>query len=137
MTLHWNRYGRVMCGTIAALLLAANVASAASSRSAPPPPPDSRRYDYQPPDDYGDYDEDGESPGAPPRPYYPAPVVQAPPPPLSPLMRVIYAPFYAAGLVLRYGVYYAVVAPFEVFGRTLSYGVDAGVEGEPQTTDSE
>jgi hypothetical protein len=57
----------------------------------------------------------------------PPPRVVAPPPPLSPLMRVLYAPFYAAGLVLRYGVYYVVVAPLEVFGRTLDYGVEGGV----------
>jgi hypothetical protein len=43
-------------------------------------------------------------------------------------MRVIYAPFYVAGLVLRYGVYYVLVAPFEVLGRTLDYGVEGGVE---------
>ena len=38
------------------------------------------------------------------------------------------APFYAAGLVLRYGVYYLLVAPFEVFGRALTYGVEGGVD---------
>jgi hypothetical protein len=43
-------------------------------------------------------------------------------------MRVVYAPFYAAGLVLRYGFYYVVVAPFEVFGRALGYGVQGGVD---------
>jgi hypothetical protein len=42
-------------------------------------------------------------------------------------MRVVYAPFYAAGLALRYGFYYVVVAPFEVFGRALGYGVEGGV----------
>lgn len=57
----------------------------------------------------------------------PPPPVVAPPPPLSPVMRVVYAPFYAAGLVLRYGVYYAIVAPLEVFGRALDYGVEGGV----------
>jgi hypothetical protein len=46
-------------------------------------------------------------------------------------MRALYAPFYAAGLVLRYGVYYAVVAPLEVFSRTLTYGVEGGVERPP------
>ena len=66
---------------------------------------------------------------APPPRYYP-PVV-APPPPLSPAMRVLYAPFYAAGLVIRYGVYYLVVAPLEVFSRTISYGVQGGVEPSP------
>ena len=46
-------------------------------------------------------------------------------------MRVIYAPFYAAGLILRYGVYYVIVAPLEVLGRTLDYGVKGGVEPNP------
>ena len=70
------------------------------------PPPPARTYAYSPP---------------PPR-------VVAPPPPLSPAMRVVYAPFYAAGLVLRYGFYYVVVAPIEVFGRALDYGVQGGVD---------
>jgi len=43
-------------------------------------------------------------------------------------MRAVYAPFYAAGLVLRYGVYYVIVAPLEVFGRALDYGVEGGVQ---------
>jgi len=43
-------------------------------------------------------------------------------------MRVIYAPFYAAGLVVRYGFYYVFVAPLEVFGRTVTYGAEGGVE---------
>jgi hypothetical protein len=72
-------------------------------------------------------------PPAAPTPYargYPAPPprVVAPPPPLSPAMRVVYAPFYAAGLAIRYGFYYVVVAPLEVFGRALGYGVEGGVE---------
>ena len=72
-------------------------------------------------------------PDAAPTPYargYPAPPPRtvAPPPPLSPAMRVVYAPFYAAGLALRYGFYYVVVAPLEVFGRALGYGVEGGVE---------
>jgi len=46
-------------------------------------------------------------------------------------MRVIYAPFYAAGLVVRYGVYYVLVAPLEVFSRTVSYGAKGGVEAPP------
>jgi hypothetical protein len=46
-------------------------------------------------------------------------------------MRAIYAPFYAAGLVVRYGVYYAIVAPLEVFSRTVSYGINGGVERPP------
>jgi hypothetical protein len=47
-------------------------------------------------------------------------------------MRVLYAPFYGAGLVLRYGFYYVLVAPFEVFGRALGCGVEGGVEPPPQ-----
>jgi len=46
-------------------------------------------------------------------------------------MRVIYAPFYAAGLVVRYGFYYLLVAPFEVFGRTATYGAEGGVDSQP------
>jgi hypothetical protein len=60
-------------------------------------------------------------------PYAPPPVV-APPPPLSPVTRALYAPFYVAGLVVRYGFYYAVVAPIEVFSRTVTYGERGGVE---------
>ena len=45
-------------------------------------------------------------------------------------MRAIYAPFYVAGLVLRYGFYYGFVAPLEVFSRALSYGVEGGVDKE-------
>jgi hypothetical protein len=56
-------------------------------------------------------------------------LVTAPaPPPLPLALRIVYAPFYAAGLVLRYGVYYLLVAPFEVFGRTVAYGAEGGVE---------
>lgn len=74
----------------------------------------------------------------PPYPPYPPPpppppprVVDPNPPPLSPVMRVIYAPFYAAGLVVRYGFYYVVIAPIEVFSRTIAYGVEGGVERPP------
>ncbi len=45
-------------------------------------------------------------------------------------MRVVYAPFYAAGLILRYGFYYLIIAPFEVFGRALSFGPEGGVDRE-------
>jgi hypothetical protein len=68
----------------------------------------------------------------PPPDYEPGPPYHAPPyeayDPLPIAMRVIYAPFYAVGLVLRYGVYYVLVAPLEVLGRTLAYGVEGGVE---------
>jgi hypothetical protein len=76
-------------------------------------------------------------PPYPPYPAYPPPppppvrVVDPTPPPLSPAMRIIYAPFYAAGLVLRYGFYYALVAPIEVLTRTVAYGAEGGVERRP------
>lgn len=84
-------------------------------RGLPPPPPP----DYHPP--------------PPPPVVYPPPgpppvIIQPAPPPLSPAMRIIYAPFYAAGLIVRYGFYYLIVAPFEVFGRALGYGVEGGVD---------
>jgi hypothetical protein len=96
---------------LAALLLVTNAVAAGPAPPYPPPayPPPRARV-YRPP---------------PPR-------VVAPPPPLSPAMRVLYAPFYGAGLVLRYGFYYVVVAPFEVFGRALGYGVEGGVEPPPR-----
>lgn len=68
----------------------------------------------------------------PPRVYLPAPPPPPPPPPpLSPVLRVVYAPFYAAGLVLRYGLYYGLVAPLEVFTRAVTYGAPGGVEPPP------
>ena len=81
------------------------------SQRTPPPPPA-----YPPP------------PPAypPPPPPYPPPV--AAPPPLSPVMRVVYAPFYITGLVLRYGLYYVIVAPLEVLSRTIAYGAEGGVD---------
>jgi hypothetical protein len=70
-------------------------------------------------------------PVPPQRYYYRRPPVVEAPPPLSPVMRAIYAPFYAAGLVVRYGLYYVIVAPLEVFGRTVTYGARGGVEPPP------
>jgi hypothetical protein len=73
----------------------------------------------------------------PPPVYVPAPVpvdpppVRSGPPPLPVAMRVIYAPFYAAGLIVRYGVYYVLVAPFEVLFRTIDYGASGGVDPNP------
>ena len=55
-------------------------------------------------------------------------VAQRDPRPLPVGLRVLYAPFYVTGLVLRYGVYYLLVAPFEVLGRTLTYGAEGGVD---------
>jgi len=94
--------------TLAAAIAFSTAAFAAEPPPYPPypPPPPPPRYRRLPP----------------PR------VVDPNPPPLSPGMRVLYAPFYVTGLVLRYGVYYAVVAPLEVLNRTLTYGVEGGVE---------
>lgn len=70
----------------------------------------------------------------PPVSYGPAPVAVAPqvmpsaPPPLPVAMRVIYAPFYVAGLIVRYSVYYVLVAPFEVLFRTIDFGASGGVD---------
>lgn len=101
-------------GTIAVLGLLLTLSGAALVAAAQPAPP------YPPPPAY---------PPPRARAYRPPPPrMIAPPPPLSPAMRVVYAPFYAAGLVLRYGAYYVIVAPLEVFGRALNYGVEGGVE---------
>jgi hypothetical protein len=48
-------------------------------------------------------------------------------------MRVVYAPFYATGLAIHYGIYYGIVAPLEVLGRALTYGVDGGVERDARS----
>ncbi len=108
--------GRVAAGMVLALLLG-GVGRAAGPAPAPPYPAPGRPS--TPPPGYS-------RPPAPP----PVPRV-APPPPLSPPMRVLYAPFYAAGLVVRYGFYYVIVAPIEVFSRALTYGAEGGV-AEPQ-----
>lgn len=50
-----------------------------------------------------------------------------PPQPLPTALRIAYAPFYVAGLTLRYGFYYGIVVPLEVFGRALAYGFEGGV----------
>jgi hypothetical protein len=110
------RCGRaIAAATLATTLLASPGVVRAQAPPAPPYPP------YPPP----------RTRPLPPRRAYPPPPVVAPPPPLSPVTRAIYAPFYVAGLVVRYGVYYVFVAPLEVFGRTISYGVKGGVEPPP------
>jgi hypothetical protein len=43
-------------------------------------------------------------------------------------VRVIYAPFYVAGLIVRYGVEYLLVAPFDVLFRTIGFGSAGGVD---------
>jgi hypothetical protein len=47
---------------------------------------------------------------------------------LAVALRVISAPFYAAGLIVRYGFYTVLVAPFEVLFRTIDYGASGGVD---------
>jgi hypothetical protein len=110
------------CGrAIAAATLVTTLLASPGMVRAQPPPPAPPYPPYPPP----------RTRPLPPRRAYPPPPVVAPPPPLSPVTRAIYAPFYAAGLVLRYGVYYLLVAPLEVFGRTITYGVKGGVEPPP------
>ena len=113
---HASLKRRIVAGTLALLTVVPSGLLAAEPEPAPPypppPPPVVRRV-------------------PPPPGYYPPPPRVAPPPPLSPVMRVIYAPFYAAGLIVRYGVYYVLVAPLEVFSRTVSYGAKGGVEAPP------
>ena len=109
---------RIVAGTLALLLLVPSGLLPAEPEPAPPYPP--------PPPPVG-----RPVPPPPRRYYYPPPPRVAPPPPLSPVMRVIYAPFYAAGLIVRYGVYYVIVAPLEVFSRTVSYGEKGGVDAPP------
>jgi len=120
-------FRRSLVAALAALVLVTGVGSAWAG---PPPPPPERRVPPPPADDTPPAPEPYPAPPG----YYPVPV--EPPPPLSPTMRAIYAPFYAAGLVLRYGVYYVIVAPFEVFARALTYGVEGGVDqGEEDDSD--
>jgi len=80
--------------------------------------PSSYRDHHPPPLSY-------DGPPLPPPP--PAFLVPAAPPPPSPAMRAIYAPFYAAGLVLHYGWIYGVEAPIYVFHRALHFGVEDDV----------
>jgi len=117
-TAHASLKRRIVAGTLALLLPVPSGLLAAEPEPAPPYPP--------PPPPVG-----RPVPPPPRRYYYPPPPRVAPPPPLSPVIRVIYAPFYAAGLVVRYGVYYVLVAPLEVFSRTVSYGAKGGVEAPP------
>ena len=117
-TAHASLKRRIVAGTLTLLLLVPSGLLAAEPEPAPPYPP--------PPPPVG-----RPVPPPPRRYYYPPPPRVAPPPPLSPVIRVIYAPFYAAGLVVRYGVYYVLVAPLEVFSRTVSYGAKGGVEAPP------
>jgi len=112
-----------------ALICALSTLLAGSPALAAPPPPPPRGTPPPPPP------ADAPPPiavVAPPRAIVIAPMPPPPPPPLPIAMRVIYAPFYATALVLRYGIYYAIVAPLEVLGRTLAYGVDGGVERDDQ-----
>ncbi len=114
---------RTLVTGLAVLLFLTNAAGAVSGPPPPPPgppPPPPPRWVAPAPPDY--------VPPPPPVVYYPPPPVVVAPPPLSPAMRIVYAPFYAAGVVLHDGFYYLIIAPFEVFGRALTYGVEGGVD---------
>lgn len=104
---------------VAAALAGLLLAGPALAGPPPPPPPAARTVRPPPP-----------SRVPPPPVYVPAPV-PVDPPPLPVAMRVIYAPFYVAGLIVRYGVYYVLVAPFEVLFRTIDYGASGGVGPNP------
>ena len=103
-----NMFDRRTAVVLAAVLVAAPVGAAGPYPPYPAPPPPEGSYAYPPPR-----------------------VIDPNPPPLSPMMRAIYAPFYVTGLVLRYGIYYTLVAPFEVMNRAITYGVEGGVERQP------
>lgn len=117
MTTHTKRSRPLRRVAAAALVVSLVLPAAGFAAGAEPAPP----YPAPPP----------QATRVPPPRYYPPPPRVAEPPPLSPLMRAVYAPFYAAGLVVRYGVYYVIVAPLEVFSRALSYGVSGGVSSPP------
>jgi len=111
-----------------ALAVCTLLLSGSSAAAGPPPPPDWR-------------------PGPPEVVYAPVPAVvyaepvpvapPSPPPPLPTALRVIYAPFYVAGLSIRYGLYYGIVVPLEVFGRALAYGFEGGVDGSEGNKDGQ
>jgi len=132
-----SRSWRGACALASAWLLLAGALPAGAATSPPPPPPP---HGSPPPPPSASATIPPPPPGQPGPPppanatavIVPAgpPVVYGPPPP-PPLpigFRIAYAPFYAAGLVLHYGLYYLIVAPVEVLGRALSYGVDGGVD---------
>ncbi|HEY8153548.1 MAG TPA: hypothetical protein VII72_05405 [Myxococcota bacterium] len=106
----------------------AGLLAAGPAFAGPPPPPPPASQGPPPPPDYGAPPPPVYAPAPGPPAYHPQP---KPPPPLPVAMRVIYAPFYLTGLILRYGVYYVFVAPLEVLGRTLGYGVEGGVARDP------
>jgi hypothetical protein len=114
-----NVLDRKAVGVLAALLVAAPVGATGPYPAYPPyPAPPQSAYQSSYPNPY-------------PYPPQPPRVIDPNPPPLSPMMRAIYAPFYVTGLVLRYGIYYTMVAPFEVMNRAITYGVEGGVERQP------
>ena len=111
-TLRGARRRAVAAGLVAALLSGA-------AHAGPPPPP---AYDVPRPPANDPLVVSVPAPG-------PGVVVaQRDPRPLPVALRVLYAPFYVTGLVLRYGVHYLLVVPFEVLGRTLTYGREGGVD---------
>jgi hypothetical protein len=125
----FRRPWRSTCALVCASAVLSGPMAARAGTPPPPPPPHSAPQTPHPPPPPG-------SPPPPPSVYTsaPAPAVVVPvgPPPPAPLpvgMRIAYAPFYAVGLVLRYGFYYLIIAPFDVLGRTIAYGSEGGVPG--------
>ena len=115
-----NMFDRRAAVALATVLVAAPVAAAGPYPPYPTYPAPQPQSAYQ-----NSYPSEYPYPPPPPR------VIDPNPPPLSPMMRAIYAPFYVTGLVLRYGIYYTLVAPFEVMNRAIAYGVEGGVERPP------
>jgi hypothetical protein len=134
---HTSRLSRspsVALSTLAAVLVATIAGAAPAPPPRDPPPPTPRSEIPPPSSDYPPPPAPGYPPPPPPPPPPPIyPGVAVPPPPLSQTMRIVYAPFYAAGLILRYGFYYLIVAPLEVFSRALSFGVKGGVDRDNGT----
>ena len=58
----------------------------------------------------------------------PTTIAGSPCEPLKPWVKAVYAPFYGAGLGVRWTLFYGVYAPITTFFRSLWYGIPAGRE---------